>query len=48
MEIIIVDHNKREICSFEAWDIKGFKNCDVSHFEVDDEGNLVLILMADF
>lgn len=48
MKIVITDSKEREVCSFEAWDLGRLNNCRPSHYEVDDEGDLVLILKADF
>ena len=38
MKIIIEDYNGNDLCSFEAFEIKNFKDCSVADIDEDEEG----------
>ena len=38
MKVIIEDFNGNDLCSFEAFEIKDFKNCSVADIDEDEEG----------
>ena len=38
MLVIIEDYNGNDLCSFEAFEIKDFKNCSVADIDEDEEG----------
>ena len=38
MKVIIEDYNGNDLCSFEAFEIKDFKNCSVADIDLDENG----------
>ena len=38
MKIIIEDYNGNDLCSFEAFEIKNFKDCSVADIDLDENG----------
>ena len=38
MKVIVEDYNGNDLCSFEAFAIKNFKNCNVADIDENEEG----------
>ena len=38
MKIIIEDFNGNDLCSFKAYKVEGFKNCNVADIDEDENG----------
>tara|TARA_Y100001963_G_scaffold99549_1_gene137019 strand:- start:210 stop:359 length:150 start_codon:yes stop_codon:yes gene_type:complete len=38
MKVIIEDYHGNDLCSFEAFEIKNFKNCSLADIDEDEEG----------
>tara|TARA_R100001594_G_scaffold35110_1_gene64242 strand:- start:202 stop:489 length:288 start_codon:yes stop_codon:yes gene_type:complete len=38
MLVIIEDYNGNDLCSFEAFEIKDFKNCDIADIDENEDG----------